>query len=513
MTVLRRGYHQARWDEPLIFELGTPGARGHLPPETPSDMTAAATESVSRLPEILKRDEKAMNLPEMSEPEVLRHYTRLSQMCLGVDVAVDMVGTCTMKYSPKVNEALTQTPRMQAIHPRQLDGTMQGLLEILCRFADIISEIAGLPAVSFQPAGGSQGIYTNACLIRAWHTARGDTRRDEIITTAFSHPADPAAAATAGFRVITLAPGERGYPELPALRAALSERTAGLILTNPEDTGLFNPNVSDFVKEVHAAGGLCAWDQANANGLLGVMRAGDLGFDLCQFNLHKTFSAPHSSNGQACAAVCTSDALASFLPVPVPVRRDGGFALDWDRPQSIGKIRSFLGNAQVVVKAYAWVMALGADGLRAVADTAVMNSRYINRALAALDGIAMPFRPDDPRLEQARYSLDQLAENTGVGSHDVKLAMLDYGLQHFFESHHPVLVPEPATIEPGESYSLAEIEEYIGVIRDILEKARQASNSVTSAPHKAAMRKDDGEATQSPDQGAMTWRAWQRKQA
>ena len=243
------------------------------------------------------------------------------------------------------------------------------------------------------------------------------------------------------------------------------------------------------------------------------MRAGDLGFDLCQFNLHKTFSAPHSSNGRACAAVCVSAALAPFLPAPLPIERDGTLALDWDRPQSIGIIQSFFGNAQVVVKAYAWVMVLGADGLRAVADPAVMNSRYVNRALAALDGITMPYQPDDPRLEQTRYSMEQLAENTGVGSHAVKLAMLDYGLQHFFESHHPVMLAEPATIEPGESYSLVEIEEYIAVISDIIDKARQASNIVTDAPYKTAMRKDSGEAAQSPDQWAMTWRAWQRKQA
>ena len=240
MSRVRHQYQAARWDEPLIYELGSPGERSVFPPSTESEIAEVVGDPLTNLPEDLQRC-TPVDLPELSEPQVLRHYTRLSQMCLGVDVAVDMTGTCTMKYSPKVNELITRRPEMAELHPSQAPETMQGLLEIVHRLAGMVCEISGLNAATFQPAGGTQGIFANACIIRAYHQSRGEgSQRDEIITTSFSHPADPAAASTAGYKVITLMPGPKGYATLDALEAVLSERTAGLMITNPED-GTFQP--------------------------------------------------------------------------------------------------------------------------------------------------------------------------------------------------------------------------------------------------------------------------------
>ena len=349
-------FHAARWAEPLIMELSSPGERGVLTPEVEDGIFRAVPDPLGAVPAQMRRPE-APTLPEVSQARVLRHYVRLSQMCMGVDATPDMMGTCTMKYSPKVNEALARLPQMLDIHPLQDESTLQGTLEILYRFGRMMAEIAGMDEVSFQAGSGAQGIYTNACIIRAYHDSRGEgDRRTEIITTAFSHPVDAAAPAVAGYRVITLMPGPSGYPEVAALKAGLSDRTAGLMLANPEDTGLFNPHIREMVDLVHQAGGLCAYDQANGNGVLGILRAGDLGFDLCQFNLHKTFSAPHSSIGQGCAAVCVKAPFARFLPWPVVTRVDGRYTMQAERPDAIDKIREFLGNIQTVLKAYAWTM-------------------------------------------------------------------------------------------------------------------------------------------------------------
>jgi glycine dehydrogenase subunit 2 len=337
-------------------------------------------------------------------------------------------------------------------------------------------------------------------------------RRREIITTAFSHPADAATPAVAGFKVLTLYPGERGYPELDALKAALSERTAGMMLTCPEDTGLFNPNLRAFVDLVHEAGGLTAYDQANGNGLLGIIRAGDVGFDMCQFNLHKTFSAPHGSIGLGCAAVGVKKHLAKFLPNPVITFDGRTYRIDAERPEAVDKIRAYLGNIQTVLKAYAWVMSLGPAGLKAVAEIAVLNNNYLLAGIARIRGASIPWPANSHhRLEQARYSWNQLAQDTGVGAHDIMWRMIDYGLQHYMLSHHPMLVPEPFTIEPGESYSLDELDEFIETLQRISDEAYTQPDLVKTAPHRASVPRLDEGAVDDPARWAFTWRGWEHK--
>jgi glycine dehydrogenase subunit 2 len=506
--------HQARWNEPIIMELGSPGERGMLVPEPERELVEAAGDPVALLPEAIRR-RRAPMLPELSQPQVVRHYLRLSQETPGHDVNLDLgLGTCTMKYSPKAHEFLVRAPALADVHPRQHVSSVQGLLEILHEFEGMLAELSGMARFTFQPGGGAHAIYTNACIARAYHASRGDNQRDEVITTIFSHPADAACPATAGYKVITLYPGERGYPDVDALKAALSERTAALMITNPEDTGLFNPHIDEFVDLVHEAGGLCAYDQANANGILGITRARDAGFDLCQFNLHKTFSSPHGSLGMACGAVGTSEELARFLPVPTVERHDTGeFFLDYDRPASIGKVRAFHGVVATVVRAYAWVLSLGSEGIRSAAETAVLNNNYLRRRLLEIPGLSVSFEEanDEPRLEQIRYSWGQLTEETGVSTEDIGRRVADFGLSVYHTSHHPWLVPEPATPEPTESFSRRELDEFADVLALVAREAREQPETVRSAPHRAALHRVVTECLDDPARWAATWRAYRRK--
>jgi glycine dehydrogenase subunit 2 len=508
-----RPFHQASWNEPIVHELSTPGERGIIPPSLEPELIGGADDALAGLPSGLRRSRPA-ELPELSQQRVLRHYMRLSQEPLGNDVNIHLgLGTCTMKYSPKVNEELVRSHKVTDLHPLQDEDTVQGMLEVLYRFEQMLCEISGLQRFTFQPAGGSQGVYANARMIRAYHAGRGEADRDEIITTIFSHPCDGAGPATAGYKVITVYAGEDGYPEPDAIRRAVSERTAGLMITNPEDTGLFNPHIDEIVQIVHDAGGLCHYDQANANGILGITRAGDAGFDLCQFNLHKTFSSPHCSMGMPVGACGVSAELAPFLPTPT-VEYDGSrYRLEYDRPQSVGKIRSFHGVPATVVRSFAWVLSLGAEGLREVAQTAVLNNNYLASRLADVPGLAVSFADANParRLEQIRYSLAKLQEDTGVGTLDVGRRTTDFGVATYFASHEPWVVPEPMTLEPSESYSRADLDEYAEIIATVAREAYDTPETVLSSPHRSTVHKLDLEPHDDPARWALTWRAYQRK--
>lgn len=506
-----RRFHQARWDEPIIFELSQEGQRGILPPQVEDGIKEAVGDVLGTIPEGMRREQPPA-LPEIAQPQVVRHYMRLSQETLGVDLNVDIgQGTCTMKYNPKVNEKMARMPQMTELHPLQDELTVQGILEIMYRFEQILKEISGLDAFSFQPAAGSQAIYTNAVIIRAYHASRGEAdRRDEMITTIFSHPSDAACAKTAGYKIITLYPDDDGYPDLEALKVAVSERTAGLMITNPEDTGIFNPKIAEFVEIVHAAGGLCAYDQANANGILGITRAGDAGFDLCHFNLHKTFSTPHGCGGPGAGVVGATRELARFLPVPV-IEFDGTkYVLNHDRPDSIGKIRQFYGVVPAILKAYMWVMSLGAEGLREVAEISVVNNNYLLKQMLEIRGLSAPYARGKRRIEQVRYSWEELHQETGITSEEIGLRAADFGV-HYWTSHHPFIVPEPATLEPSESYSRADLDEYAAIMRHVADEAYSNPEIVRTTPHNSTVHTIDHHPLDDPSQWAMTWRAYRRK--
>jgi glycine dehydrogenase subunit 2 len=397
------------------------------------------------------------------------------------------------------------------LHPLQDESTVQGILEIFWRFEQILKEISGLDRFTLQPGAGSAAIYTNASIIRAYHASMGEIdKRDEIITTIFSHPSDAACAKTAGFKVITLYPDDNGYPDIEALKAAISERTAGLMITNPEDTGIYNPKIGQFTELVHAAGGLCSYDQANANGILGITRAREAGFDLCHFNLHKTFSAPHGCGGPAVGATGVTKELIQFLPVPL-VDFDGeNYYLNDDFPNSIGKIRSFYGVAPAVLRAYAWVMALGAEGLREVAEIAVLNNNYLLQKILAIRGASAPYAKGKRRIEQVRYSWEKLYEETGVHSDELGIRAADFGV-HYWTSHHPYIVPEPCTLEPTESYSKEELDVYAAIIENVVNEAYSNPDLVKNAPYNSTVHKINQHPLDNPQQWCITWRAYKRK--
>jgi glycine cleavage system P protein (glycine dehydrogenase) subunit 2 len=416
---------------------------------------------------------------------------RLSQMTLAHNVAIDAtVGTTTPKYPPVVNEQIGRWREITELHPNQPPATVQGLLQLLWELGECLKALSGMDVVALQPQGGAHAILSNVLIIRAYHESRGDSERDEMISTLATHPTNPASASAAGFKIIELPPGPKGYVELDALKAAVSERTAGLFINNPEDTGVFNPDVDRIAEIVHAAGGLCAYDQANANATLGLARARDAGFDLCSFNLHKTFAAPMHLYGPAAGASCVTSELERFLPIPVVVKREDGFALDRDRPDSIGPIRAYAGNIASLIKAYAWIRSLGPEWITEVPRIAVLNNNYVQQRLEAVAGFSISF-PENPehRLDVVRYSLEGLRDETGLGSEQINDRLVDYGIEPHWMSHHPVTSPEPVTLEPTESFSQEELDELADVYERVAEEAHEDPAMVAAAPHRGAVAK------------------------
>jgi glycine dehydrogenase subunit 2 len=504
-----RRFRQAKWDEAVIFELSTPGARGVLVPEVEAELATQVGDVVGSLPDgVARRTPPA--LPEMSQPEVVRHYMRLSQETLGVDFNVDIgQGTCTMKYSPKIHEQFVAMPQVAALHPLQGESTVQGILEVMYGLEGIFKEISGMARFSLQPGAGSAAIYGAASMIRAYHAERGESQRDEVITTYCSHPSDAACAKTAGYKVITLHADENGYPDTEALKAAVSDRTAALFVANPEDTGIFNPRIAEWVQIVHDAGGLCFYDQANVNGIMGITRARDAGFDMCHFNLHKSFSTPHACGGPAVGALGVSEQMIPYLPGPIVCCEDGVYSLQ-QPPKSIGKVGAFFGSTANFVRAYAWVMNLGADGLRSVAETAVLNNNYLYSKVKMIDGVDACYPQTTRRVEQVRYSWKELADDTGVHSEEIGVRCADFGM-HYWTSHHPYSVPEPCTLEPTESYSKRELDEYIQVLQHVAEEARTEPLHVKGAPYNSCVHQIDHASLDDPKEWAITWRAYLKK--
>ena len=501
-------YHGAKWNEPLITSIGSAGERGILPPAADQAMRERSQKVRSGIRSL--RDNTA-NLPEVGQAQVLRHMLRLSQETLGSHLNVDIgQGTCTIKYNPIVNDTLALSPEVAELHPLQPTSTIQGILQIFSEMQEFLCKISGLDACSLQPASGSAAIYTNIRMVQAYHRSRGDDHRNIVITTSFSHPSNAATARSAGYEVVTISSGEDGYPTVESLREVLTENVAALMITNPEDIGVFNPQIKEFVELVHSYGGLAIYDQANANALLGITRAADAGFDACQFNLHKTFGAPHFSGGPASGACLVSQKLEPFLPSPVIVKRDDLYVLDDVRPHSIGKVRPFYGVTGQIVRSYAWILALGDEGLAQVTQGAVLNNNYLLHELLKVEGIEAPLAPNGHRLEQVRFSLKKLADRTDVRSAELAVRMADFGF-HYWTSHHPYVVPEPATFETTESYSRAELDQFIASLRAVAAEAETEPDLVKSAPHRIAISQIDDSSVNTPETWIPSMRSYRAK--
>lgn len=513
MTSRIRPFHHMRWNEPIIYQLSVEGQRGILVPEAEEEIEQVVGDGLSSIPDNMRRSDPP-NLPEMAQPQVVRHFNHLSQENLGADSNIDIgQGTCTMKHSPKINEVFARSHKITDLHPYQDFSTVQGILEIFYRTEELFREISGLDCCSVQPGGGTHGVLAMASMVRAWHRDRGeDQQRDEIITTLFSHPADAAVPKAKGYKVVILPPDEEGLPDLEAYRNALSEKIAAIFFTNPEDTGIFNSRIQEFTELAHQKGALCCYDQANANGLLGIARAREAGFDMSFFNLHKTFSSPHGCGGPATGLLMVDRKLENYLPVPVVRRneRTGRYFLDFDLPKSCGKVKAFFGVAPVVLRAYAWIMSLGADGLEEASRIAVLNNNYFMKKMLKVRGCSISFPRHPARVEQVRYSWEKLKEETGFGTGDVQRRIADFGT-HYWTSHEPWVIPEPFTIEPSESYSKDDIDEYLEIMEQISRECYEEPEVIRHAPHDSTVHHIDHEYLDDPGKWAITWREYSKK--
>ncbi|MDP9383324.1 MAG: aminomethyl-transferring glycine dehydrogenase subunit GcvPB [Chloroflexota bacterium] len=474
--------------EPLIFELSVEGRRAFSLPrsETPD----------AELPEELRRAD--LDLPEVSELDVIRHYVRLSQENFSIDTNFYPLGSCTMKYNPKVNEEVASQRGVRRVHPYTPDSEVQGALQVMYELQGLLAEIAGLPAVSLQPAAGAHGELTGMLVIRAHHLSRGDTGWHKVIVPDSAHGTNPATAAMAGYEVVTVRSDARGNVDLGQLRSLVGPDTAGMMLTNPNTLGLFDENIEEVCRTVHEAGGLMYGDGANMNAITGIARPGDLGFDVLHFNLHKTFSTPHGGGGPGAGPIAVRDYLASYLPDPVVTTADDEDGFSTYRlttpGASIGKVRSLWGNYAVLARAYTYIRHHGAEGLRSNSEHAILNANY----LAALLKDAYELRYDRPCMHEFVLS-GARQKKQGARTLDIAKRIMDFGY-HPPTIYFPLIVEESMLIEPTETENKQTLDAFAEAMRTIAREAQTEPEKITSAPHETDLRRlDETTAARRPD--------------
>lgn len=470
--------------EPLIYEMSNPGAIGYSLPECDVPITP--------LPNHLLREE--LNLPEVSEGDVVRHFTRLSQKNYCVDLGIYPLGSCTMKYNPKINEEAIRLLGMSSVHPMQSAETAQGAMQLMYELQEYLGAISGLPAVTLQPAAGAQGELVGIFIIRAYHLARGDTARNQVLIPDSAHGTNPATSAMAGYQVVEVKSDARGNMDLDDLRAKVSNKTAGIMFTNPNTLGLFEEHVREVNQIIHDAGGLVYGDGANLNAIIGIARPGDLGFDVMHTNLHKTFSVPHGGGGPGSGPVMARADLAQFLPSPIVVKNDDAYVFQ-DPAHSIGRIKSFWGNFLALVRAYTYIRTYGKEYLSEIAEISVLNANYL---LALIREVYDPQIPE--RLCKHEFVLNgtRFKKEYGVTTLDVAKRIIDYG---FYPPtiYFPLIVPECLMIEPTETQSKASLDEFADTLLKIAEEARANPQLLRDAPHDTPVtRLDDVKAAREP---------------
>ncbi|MDQ2966076.1 MAG: aminomethyl-transferring glycine dehydrogenase subunit GcvPB, partial [Chloroflexota bacterium] len=437
-------------------------------------------------------------LPELNEPEVVRHYVNLSQLNYAIDTGFYPLGSCTMKFNPKLNEWAARLPGFANLHPLAPDEVAQGSLELLWELERALAEIGGMSAVSLQPAAGAQGELTGILMIRAYHRARGEPERDEVLVPDSSHGTNPATATMAGFRTITIPSAPDGGVDVDAFRSALGPKTAAVMITNPSTLGLFERRIGELLEAVHEAGALAYMDGANLNAILGRFKPGEAGFDVMHFNVHKTFSTPHGGGGPGAGPVGVGERLVPYLPTPRVVREDHGtFRLERpaERPTSIGRLRSFVGNTGVLVRAYAYIAAHGASGLRQVSDDAVLAANYLKHRVA--EAYEIPY--DRPCKHEFVASAAALKKRTGVRTLDIAKRLIDHGF-HPPTIYFPLIVEEGMLIEPTETESVETLDAFADALLAIAKEAETQPDLVTSAPHSAPVRRlDEATAARQPN--------------
>ncbi|MCF6094196.1 aminomethyl-transferring glycine dehydrogenase subunit GcvPB [Microaerobacter geothermalis] len=463
----------------LIFERSKPGRVAYNLPAC--DVPEVSMTEI--IPSAFIREIPA-DLPEVSELELMRHYTELSHRNHGVDSGFYPLGSCTMKYNPKINEDVARYPGFAHIHPYQSEETIQGALELLYHLQHDLAEITGMDAVTLQPAAGAHGEWTGLMLIRAYHESKGD-KRTKVIVPDSAHGTNPASATVAGFETVTVKSNENGLVDIEALKKAVGPDTAALMLTNPNTLGLFEEEIVEIAEIVHEAGGLLYYDGANANAILGIARPGDMGFDVVHLNLHKTFSTPHGGGGPGAGPVGVKKELIPFLPKPQVTKDEKGYRFDYDIPQSIGKVKAYYGNFGILVRAYAYIRTMGPKGLRQVSENAVLNANYMMRKLAPYYDL-----PHDKHCKHEFVLSGKRQKKLGVRTLDIAKRLLDFGY-HPPTIYFPLIVEECLMIEPTETESKETLDQFINVMIQIAKEAEETPEIVQEAPHNTVVSRLD----------------------
>lgn len=466
--------------EKLIFELSKKGRKSYSLPK-------------DELPEVKIDDylsneylrEGELDFPEVSEPDVVRHYTLLSKKNYSVDSGFYPLGSCTMKYNPKINEDIAANPKFSKLHPLQPDTSVQGALEVMYVVQENIKEIVGMDAVTLQPAAGAHGELVGMMLIKKYHEMRDDKKRKKMIVPDSAHGTNPASAAVAGFDIVEVASNADGSLNIDALKEVLNDEVAGLMLTNPSTLGLFEKNIKEIADLVHDAGGLLYYDGANMNAIMGIARPGDMGFDVLHLNLHKTFSTPHGGGGPGSGPVACNKKLAEFLPVPVVGFKDDSYYLDYGIKDSIGKVKNFFGNFGVILRAYTYMLSMGGDGLKAASTNAVLNANYIKESLKNHYKVAV----NETCMHEVVFA--GLKNHKGdISTLDVAKRIIDYGY-HPPTIYFPLIVEGALMIEPTETESKETLDGYIDALKKIAVEANETPELLHDAPHNSPVRRLD----------------------
>ncbi|MDX8359622.1 aminomethyl-transferring glycine dehydrogenase subunit GcvPB [Cytobacillus sp. IB215316] len=467
-------------EQPLIFELSKQGRIGYSLPDL--DVPNINVNDV--LPsDYIRVDEP--ELPEVSELDIMRHYTALSNRNHGVDSGFYPLGSCTMKYNPKINENVARYSGFANIHPLQDEGTVQGALELMYDLQEHLVEITGMDTVTLQPAAGAHGEWTGLMMIRAYHEANNDFNRTKVIVPDSAHGTNPASATVAGLETVTVKSDDNGLVDLEDLKRVVGQDTAALMLTNPNTLGLFEENIVEMAEIVHGAGGKLYYDGANLNAVLSKARPGDMGFDVVHLNLHKTFTGPHGGGGPGSGPVGVKEDLLPFLPKPVLVKSEAGFTFDYDRPQAIGRVKPFYGNFGINVRAYTYIRSMGPDGLNAVTEYAVLNANYMMRRLAP--HFDLPF---DKHCKHEFVLSGKRQKKLGVRTLDIAKRLLDFGY-HPPTIYFPLNVEECIMIEPTETESKETLDAFIDAMIQIGKEAEENPEIVQEAPHTTVVKRLD----------------------
>lgn len=475
-------------NQPLIFELSTEGRIGYSLP----DLDVPEVDLSSLLPKGMIREEEA-ELPEVSELDIMRHYTALSNRNHGVDSGFYPLGSCTMKYNPKINESVARFPGFANIHPLQDESSVQGAMELMYDLQEHLIEITGMDDVTLQPAAGAHGEWTALMMIRAFHEANGDHHRTKVIVPDSAHGTNPASATVAGFETVTVKSDEHGLVDLEDLRRVVGDDTAALMLTNPNTLGLFEEHILEMASIIHGVGGKLYYDGANLNAVMSKARPGDMGFDCVHLNLHKTFTGPHGGGGPGSGPVGVKKDLIPFLPAPVLVKKDDRYTFDYDRPQAIGRVKPFYGNFGINVRAYTYIRSMGPDGLKAVTEYAVLNANYMMRRLEPYFDL-----PYNRHCKHEFVLSGRRQKKLGVRTLDMAKRLLDFGY-HPPTIYFPLNVEEGMMIEPTETESKETLDAFCDAMIQIAKEAEENPEMVQNAPHTTVInRLDETKAARKP---------------